>query len=52
MNFPVATVVAKVEAFRDLRPRLFGAILMTAGVLLIWSAFWDGPRQEDRSRSR
>jgi len=34
---PVAVVTAKVSAFQDLHPRLFGVALMIAAALLITS---------------
>ena len=43
MNGPMAAVVAKVGALEALRPRVFAAVLVLAGVLLIAGGLTPGP---------
>lgn len=52
MHPAVTAIVAKVGAFKDLRPRTVGTIGVAAGILLIWSAFRDGRRWPTRMSDR
>jgi hypothetical protein len=48
---PVATITAKISAFEDYHPRLFGVVLVVGAVLLIGSGLRE-PRASTQTRTR
>jgi hypothetical protein len=48
MNGIRAAMVARVEALKDLNPKVFGAVLIVGAVLLIASGLDHGKSREDQ----